>query len=254
MKRYTHFHALVMSFYSKALYRDVAKNWRGVGLLYLLLLLAICWIPATYQLHKNWQYFMAVEAPPVIAQMPSLTIVKGEAAIKESVPYFIKYTNSERVLGIIDTSGQFSTLKDTEAKVLLTKTQLIIRNGPHDELTYSLSNFPSLTFTRDNYTYFMHFLDHWLLILFFPLALFISLVYRFIQAVIYAVVGLFFNTVIKSKLSYINILRLSTVALTPVIVVATIFSYFDITFAAEMPAFFFFAMVYLFFAVKANQE
>lgn len=254
MKRYNLFQALIMSFYSQALYRDVAKNWRGVGLLYLLILLAICWVPATYQLKQRLAYFVAVEAPPVIAEIPTINInTKGEASIKENVPYFIKYPNSERVLGIIDTSGQFVSLKNTEAKVLLTKTHLLIANGPHDELGYSLTNFPNFTFTQANFTHFIEFLSHWMVILLFPIALFISWVYRFVQVAIYALIGSLFSSVLKCNLRYIAILRLATVALTPVIVVASIFSFYDITFAAELPAFFFFAMVYLFFAVKANQ-
>ena len=36
MKRYSIFHPLILSFFSKSLYRDVGKHWRGTGLLYLL--------------------------------------------------------------------------------------------------------------------------------------------------------------------------------------------------------------------------
>ena len=49
MKRYSIFHPLVLSFFSKSLYRDVGKNWRGTGLLYLLLIIALLWIPSTDQ-------------------------------------------------------------------------------------------------------------------------------------------------------------------------------------------------------------
>lgn len=45
MKNYSVFHPLYLSFFSKSLYQDVAKNWKGTGLAYLLLLLALAWVP-----------------------------------------------------------------------------------------------------------------------------------------------------------------------------------------------------------------
>ena len=45
MRRFSGLHALVLSFFSPALYRDVALQWRGIGVLYLLLVATICAIP-----------------------------------------------------------------------------------------------------------------------------------------------------------------------------------------------------------------
>jgi hypothetical protein len=42
MRRYSIFHPLVLAFYSKPLYQDVGRRWKGTGLGYLLLLLAVC--------------------------------------------------------------------------------------------------------------------------------------------------------------------------------------------------------------------
>ena len=38
--------ALYASLYSRDLYRDVADNWKGIGRLYLLLLLSLTWMPS----------------------------------------------------------------------------------------------------------------------------------------------------------------------------------------------------------------
>ncbi len=53
MKRFGLFHPIWMSFYSRALYRDVAQNWKGTGFLYLLFLLALSWIHPIVQLHHR---------------------------------------------------------------------------------------------------------------------------------------------------------------------------------------------------------
>ncbi len=45
MRRYGIIHAPVLAFYSRAFYRDVGTQWGGLSFLYLMLLLAACWLP-----------------------------------------------------------------------------------------------------------------------------------------------------------------------------------------------------------------
>src|SRR5262245_39205726 len=45
-KQFSHFVAWILApFLVGALYRDVGRNWRGIGFWYLVLVLTICWIP-----------------------------------------------------------------------------------------------------------------------------------------------------------------------------------------------------------------
>src|SRR5690242_11135557 len=46
MKQFSRLSAISASFYSPDVYRDVVSRWKGYGVLYLLLLLAICWLPS----------------------------------------------------------------------------------------------------------------------------------------------------------------------------------------------------------------
>ena len=51
--RYKLFQPLFLSFYSAALYRDVAKRWRGTGLAYLLMLLALSCLISSGLVYSN---------------------------------------------------------------------------------------------------------------------------------------------------------------------------------------------------------
>src|SRR3990172_8756471 len=127
MKQYGVFHPLLLSFYSNALYRDVAKNWKGVGFLYLLLLLALTWIPVMIHFHNNLSEGISREAPKFVNQIPKITITKGEVSVDVPVPYYIIEPQSGVQLVAIDTSGQITSLDQTNAVALLTKKSFIMK-------------------------------------------------------------------------------------------------------------------------------
>lgn len=57
MKQHSIFHAPVLSFFSKSLYRDVCHKRKGVGFAYLLLL-AVCWIAPVVKVHMELSNFV----------------------------------------------------------------------------------------------------------------------------------------------------------------------------------------------------
>ncbi len=63
MRRYSLLHPLWMAFYDGAIYEDVARNWRNRTFLYLLLLLALTWIPFTIQTQNQVDEWISREAP-----------------------------------------------------------------------------------------------------------------------------------------------------------------------------------------------
>ena len=139
MKRFSIFHIPVLSFFSKELYIDVGLHWKGVNFLYLLLLLAICWIPTMIGIHVSFLDFIDNEAPAVVEQVPEITITNGEASIKEPQPYYIKDPENGDVLAIIDTTGTIDSLEDPNAICLLTKSRVIYRETKCETRTFGLS-------------------------------------------------------------------------------------------------------------------
>jgi hypothetical protein len=77
MKQFGFLSAIYRSFYSRDLYRDVGRHWTGTGLPYLLVLLAICWIPTTIRLFVGLQAFALTTVPGIVQQLPTVTISGG---------------------------------------------------------------------------------------------------------------------------------------------------------------------------------
>lgn len=255
MKKYSIIHIPVLSFFSKKLYRDVGLHWKGVNFLYLLLLLAICWIPAMIKIHVGFTGFVEDYAPGIVEQLPEITIDNGEASISEPQPYYIKDPESGNVLAIIDTTGQIESLEGTDAFCLLTRDKVITKKSNVENRTYNLSQIKHFVLNSERVMGWMRTANKYLVIAIYPFALLGSYLSRIVQALIYAAVGLMFAVWCKVTLSYATLLRLAVVAMTPCMIAKTIFG------PALIPLFFVTKLIflaitlsYLFFAVKANSE
>ena len=138
MKQYSIHHVPLWSFFSRRLYRDVCFEWRGVAFGYLLVLLAVCWVAPMLKLHMQFGEFVDNDAPPFLSQVPVITITDGRASIAEPQPYEIVDPDSGRPLVVIDTTGQVTSFKDTEAVALLSATQVMVKNSDIETRTFDL--------------------------------------------------------------------------------------------------------------------
>ena len=249
MRRYSIFHVPALSFFSKKLYIDVGLNWKGVNFLYLLLLLAVCWIPTVINLHRGISDFVNNEAPAIVNQVPEITITDGQVSVKETQPYYIKDPDSNEPLAIIDTTGQIKSLEDTDAFCLLTGNKLITKKSEFENTTYDLSNVKAFAVDSERITGWLQIGRKFLAVVIYPFALSGSYVYRIIQALIYAAIGLLFASFCKTTLSYAALIRLAVVAVTPCIIVSTILGLTG----TSVPPYLYLvlALAYLFFAVKS---
>jgi hypothetical protein len=162
-KVYPAWKALFLSFYSADLYKDIAKNWKGLALSYILLVSSIICIILTLNWLNNVYKFdiekyadettkHLFEDPnftfeenlnrilSVAAQIPKVTISDGEVSIKEDQPYFIIDPLTKKTLAIINTTGKYERLEKAEASILLAKTRLILKNPGGTEDVFYLKN------------------------------------------------------------------------------------------------------------------
>lgn len=252
MKRYSIFHPLVLSFYSPSLYRDVAENWTGVGFLYLLLLLSLAWVHPIVRLHRTAAGLFETLGPAVLEQVPTIHVQQGEVSIAEPQPYVIEVPGSDTPLVVIDTTGQ-TTPESTQAFLILTKHQAILRKNLHETRTYDLTGIQDLTVDRSTVKRILDGCRQWLAILSYPVALAGSYVYRILQVLIYASIGLLFARLLSTPLEYPALLRLASVAVTPAIVADTLRG--AAGFSSNLLWWFFcflLTMGYLLFAVRVN--
>ena len=254
MKKFNIIHIPLLSFYSGELYRDVGLNWRGVCFGYLFLLLALCTIPWTYIAHKDLSDFIDTEAPPFVEQVPKITIENGEVNITEQQPYYIKNPDGNDILAIIDTTGKIQSLEDTEAYVLLTRTKFIHRQSELEYRTYNLSQIKEFALDKEQITEWLNLVKKFSIPILFPFILLGLYIFRIIQALIYAAIGLCFASLCNTKLSYPALIRLSVVAVTPCIIFRTVFVCASIELPLAGLWFFIVAMGFLFIGVKACSQ
>lgn len=253
MQEYNHTHAPYMSFYSAPFYQDVARNWQGLGFFYLFLLVVITWLPDIYALHKWVNTTVAEDAPAIVEQMPRIEIHGGRAHVDVKTPYYIYNPKDESLLMAIDTSGQLRSLRDTEARLLLTDRELFIDSDDGNDRIISLDEIDGdFTIDQDLIFTIMGWLDSWLAIVVFPFAVAFSYAFRIIQALVYALIALLFAALLKTQLKYTVAVRLAVMAITPVLILDMLRSIFDVTVPHPWVVAFFIAMAYLFFAVYVN--
>src|SRR6266480_7276346 len=147
MKRYSFFHAPVLAFFSKLFYRDVGQYWRGTGLAYLLIILALLWIPTMAKAQFGIARFVNSESKKFTEQIPAITISHGKVSTNVPTPYFIKDPDDGAPLAIIDTTGKYEDLDNTDAKILLTKSKIISKDNMRTQ-TYDLSSVQSFYLDR----------------------------------------------------------------------------------------------------------
>lgn len=254
MKKYSLLHPPLLSFFSKDLYRDVGQNWKGIAALYLLLLLAFCWVFETWVVNTKVSQFITNEAPPFIEQIPEITIHDGNVSINEPVPYFIHRPESNDVIAIIDTSGQYTSLDNTEAYILLTKDKLIGKESETETRTYDLSQIDEFFLDQAAVNNFINIFKTYFPFVFYICAVLFSFIYRLIQVLIYGAIGLLLCKVAKVSLDYQTLVRLAVIAITPVVLIDTVL---EVT-GFKAPVFwliaFAIAMCYLYVGVEANKD
>jgi hypothetical protein len=207
-----------------------------------------------FKIQRGLSHFIEEEAPSFINQVPEITIEKGVVHIDKPQPYYITSPDSNEIVAIIDTTGQIQSLDNTDAFVLLTKTRLISRQSKSESRTYDLTNVQHFVLDQDKITNWLNISKKLLVPLLYPFVLLGSFIFRIIQSLIYAAIGLLFAAWCKTKLSYPALLRLAVVAVTPCIIVRTVFEYAS----AKPPLaglwFFLTAMGFLLYGIKACSQ
>lgn len=254
MKRFSIIHPIYMSFYSRELYRDVARNWGGTVFVYLFVLLALCWIPALGKLKAEMSGFMQYELPKVVSQIPEITITDGTASVDAEMPYTITEPDTGKPIAILDTTGRTTSLKGMDAVVLLTKDKLIAKKNEAETRIYELSEFGDAVINQELINGWVDTFNKWFFILIYPFVLFFSFIFRMLQALVYGLIGMLYDRTLKAGLGYQAIVRLAAIAVTPAIILNTV----RFSMGWDVPGWtfisFMVAMGYLYFGVMANVE
>ena len=254
-RRYNILHPPVLSFFSRAFYDDVARRWKGLAFLYLFLLLTVTWVVPGVQFYGLFKQFIESDGAAYIEQVPAITIRDGQVSIDQPVPYRITEPETGRTRAIIDTSGQITSLDDLpEAFALLTCDRLITRNNGSQTRTFDLADIASFDLDRDKINAFIERFTIPIVTGFYAMCLLGSFVYRIVQALIYAAIAVGFASMLAKPLRYDGAVRLAVMAVTPVIVLDTVFGLVGVTAALGCwwwSACLVIALAYLLFAARS---
>jgi len=241
-----------MSFYSKSLYRDVARNWSGLCFPYLLSLLALCTIPAVMKLQTDFSVFVNNEGREFAQQVPPITISKGKVSIDKPEPYFIRDKKTGDPVMIIDTSGTIHSLQGTKARALLTKTGLFVKKDGEETATFDLSGIDGFFINRNILYEYMDSMEEWFTVMIYPLAFLLSFLYHVVEVLVYAAVGLIFSRAFHASLGYRALIRLSVISITPSLVVGALLLLTDTVLPYWRLMSFWVSLIYLLYAVRTN--
>ncbi len=254
MQQYNMLQAFFMSFYSRKLYRDVAVNWGGKTFWYLFLLLLLSWIFAVYQAQSFLNISFKQMPENIISQIPIMTIKDGKLITPQNHPYIITDPKSHANWAIIDTSGQYQTLDQAKTPILITQTEIYTQTNPNEIKENKIPNHLNITLVPEKIKSYLQYYSHFVWIPIFIFALLGSYFYRIIQVLLYSIIGKIFSAIGNFPLTYSQIVQITMIAITPVIVIATILDGLGVIIKYQFLLYFVLAMLYMFYGIVANKK
>lgn len=253
MRRYNLIQPLWMAFYSGEVYADVVQSWRSRTFLYLLLLLAINWIPRSIDVSSRVNAWITAEAPYLIQQMPPITLNNGKASIPNEGVVYVK-DRADSLFLIIDMTGKYTSLDDTGARALLTATQLHLRNGPglEDVQTQGIPPNESTILTQETLLSLATIINFLIGYGFYPFAIAGSYALHLAQAFIFATMMSQLTIKTPVTLPRRKLIDLAIMAFTPAVLLDTAHDFLGAPFDLWLwwPICVFLTLGYLFFAIQ----
>jgi len=226
VRRYNIFQAVVLSFFSADFYRAVALRWRGIGFWYLFLLILAVTLPGAVRFWVNTAQVDRAMLEPVTKQVPRIEIKDGAATVAAPQPILIKDPQTGATVVIIDTTGK-TNLDKVERGFLLTRTSIVFKE-PNKRQEIQLKDLepflgnPALIdrlWVEDTIFWWIDLVN----VLFVPLVVTFSFIYRFIELLILGLIGLLLASARKPALAYSQLLRIAAMSMTPMILINAVY-------------------------------
>jgi len=247
--------AIFASFYSRSFYREVAEKWRARTFLYLLILLAICWVFISITRTVNFYNMLHEELTVISTQMPVMTVTDGVAKTQQQGTFYIKLPQSGKLLAVVNTDGSFKNFDKSEATVFISKDAVLIKSNSKID-TYKYPSMLKGTISPMQIQSHMSAMKYlgipFTAIVLYLLGLFVAYIYRIVQSLVYALIGWLFTVILGRKLDYVQNLNIAMVAITPSIILCTLAYVLNVSFRFDWLAYFVLSMLYLLFGVTSQ--
>lgn len=243
---YTIRHLPLLSFYSKRLYRDVSVRWKGTNLGFLCILLALCLLPATREANTVIDRYAAI----YLMQIPPIRIIHGHVSAEAPQPYSIIEGNHTVLL--IDTTGRFKHVEDADALALLTATNLQIKRRNKPPKIHDLSSVEDFELNQEIAAEFLRRMKRFLLPTYYVVSLLFTTAMFLLITMLCGAIALLFGQIQKRQVDYTAGLRLAVTALTPPLILNTLFRAAGLSIPIIL--YILLALAYLYLAVGACRK
>lgn len=223
MKEIRTYLAPFMSFFSGDLYRQVARNWRGIGFGYLTVVTLVCVGLSSIGLSVA----INSAADSLLAKLPGITFTNdSKLSIDKPVPHVVQLDlPGEQNKIVFDTSGKTKSLEDAAGAIaLVTEDELILKDSVSEEnrTTWkSLNANEKWSLTPKNIAEMKTVIGQLIIGVMVVLGL-LSLFGHFFLALLYGAIGLIMSNVTGAKVGYGTAVRLTAVAMTPAMIVSMV--------------------------------
>lgn len=252
--------AVIFSPFSKALYQDVWKNWKGVGFAYLFLVLLVLSVPRSVRIHGLVATEITKGSKDFFKDIPAFKVENGKFSISVKQPYYSP--NKTKPIMVIDTTGRVKDLSQVawdekaDSVLLVTADKFMMRRvrlGVSDEQSFDFAQLGSFSLDNQKLEQWTLALAKWAGIIAYPFVVGGYFIYGIIAMMFYGLIGMGIAKILKLTLNYETSMRLSAVSHTPAMILAAVL----FSLGAEIPAgFFVFLLIstsFLFFAIKSNE-
>ncbi len=250
-RRFGLLHPYGLAFFSRPFYADVIAHWRGVAFVHLLVVLLFSSVAYMVHFQRLITVLITEEAPALIDQIPDIVIQDGRVRVNVDEPYTIRRPGGGEVFAIIDTTGEITSLRQTEAMLLLTESRLAARMSARDIRVLDLRQIESLQINREDVTQWLQEARKWSPFVLFPIALGFSFVLRSIQALFYGGLGLVVASMHQVRLSYSATVSVAIMAMTPFLLLDALLVLMDLYPPLWSIVGFFLTMGYLVFGIRS---
>jgi len=240
--------------FGRPFWQDVIWRWKGWGILYLHLVVAIVWIPITVQL--EWQFVSWVDndAEAWAEDFPGFYIEAGQV-ISDAypMPYVWDDPDTGEPLFVVDTTGSTPSLEGRPERWLLTETSLFVRDDDSGiEREVPLNWVPFFVLDEHMLLLFLGDAKLYFPVLFYLCAFLVSVTWRCCQCVGYGAIAWAIGGF--KAVDFGQGARIAAMAITTVLWLDMIEDLLPFDVPAWGPICFLIALAYLWWGVKVAKE
>jgi hypothetical protein len=257
-RRYSVWSALFLApLFSGELARDVARNWRGIGLRLLLLVLAITWLVVLIKGQIALNRGVRDELPKFADKIPPVTIDNGVVSSPVEQPYELTDEETGKRMFILDTTGEITSMPDeNRPMILLTHDKLFTWDERQHKLQeFSLKEVKHFYIDKNVVLHWANTGKNWFLPVGFIVLMICSLIWRLFMTLIYALIGMGMSSMFNARLSFDALMRLAALASVPMLLLDTVFWLLPVNTSCWWSLLgFALVVIYLGVFIKANEQ